>query len=88
MQATEATNGLVTGAQVEVLGVAEDDLCTEGFECVLGNGLDRAGGADGHEDGSLDGAVGQMKLGASTACLCFREDLKGGTHFLILAGRV
>ncbi len=58
VQAAETADGLVAGAEIEVISVAEDDLRTERFERVLGNSFDSACGADGHEDGSLDGAVG------------------------------
>ena len=87
MQAAEAADYLMTGAQVKVVGVAENDFSAEGLERVLRNGLDRAGCADGHEDGRLDGAVGEMKLGAAAAGCCFRDYFEGGTHFSILAGR-
>ena len=77
MQAAHAADGLVAGAQVEVIGVAEDDFGAERFERVLGDGFDGAGGADGHEDRGLDGAVGKMKLGAAAAGFCFRDDFEG-----------
>jgi hypothetical protein len=60
-----------------VICVAEDDFGAEGFECVLGDGFDGAGGADGHEDGGLNGAVGEMKLGATASGFCFRKDFEG-----------
>ncbi len=40
MQAAHAADGFVAGAQIEVIGVAEDDLGAEGFERVLGDGFD------------------------------------------------
>jgi hypothetical protein len=76
MQAAEAANGLVSGAEIEVIGVAENDFCAEGFERVLGDGLDGSGGADGHEDGGLDSAVRQMELGATAAGFSFRKNLE------------
>ena len=84
VQAAHAADGLVTGAQVEVVRVAENDFGAEGFKRVLGDGLDGAGGADGHEDRRLDGPVGQMELGAASAGLGFREDVEGQGHPLIL----
>jgi len=69
VQAAHAADGLVAGAQVEVIGVAQDDLRAEGFKHVLGNGLDGSGSADGHEDRGLDGLVRQMELGAASAGL-------------------
>ena len=88
MEAAHAANGFVAGAQVEVIGVSEDDLCVKGLEGVLGYGLDRAGGADGHEDGSLDGLMRQMKLAAAAAGSGFRKNLELEAHQRILSGRV
>jgi hypothetical protein len=76
MQAAEPADGLVSGAEIEVIGVAENDFCAEGFERVLGDGLDGSGGADGHEDGGLDSAVRQMELGATAAGFSFRKNLE------------
>jgi hypothetical protein len=58
MQAAHAADGFVAGAQVEMVGVAEDDFCAEGLERVLGDGFDGSLRADGHEDGGLDGLMG------------------------------
>jgi hypothetical protein len=65
VQAAKTADELVAGAQIEVIGVAEDDFRAERFQRVLRDGLDRAGGAYRHEDRGLYGAVGQIK--ASTA---------------------
>jgi hypothetical protein len=74
MKAAETADELVSGTQIEVIGVAEDDFRAQGFERVLRDGFDCAGGADGHEDRGLDGAMGEMELGAAAAGGCFRED--------------
>ncbi len=65
MQATHAADGFVSWAQIEVIGVAEDDLCAERFERVLRDGLDSALGADGHEDWCFDGLVRQDEAPAA-----------------------
>jgi len=62
MQPAHAADSLMARPQVEVVGVAEDDLRAQLFEHVLGDGLDGAGRAHRHEDRRLDGAVRQMKL--------------------------
>ena len=67
MEPAEALDELVAGAQVEVVGVAEDELRADVLKDGLGDGLDGALGADGHEDGGIYGAVGQVKAGATSA---------------------
>ena len=42
VQPAHAADGLVAGTQVEVIGVAENDLRAERFEHVLRDGLDRS----------------------------------------------
>ena len=53
MEATEAGDELFSGADVEVVGVAEDDLRTEGSEFLRCHGLDGCLRADRHEDWGL-----------------------------------
>ena len=79
---------LVAGAQVEMIGVAENDLRAEGFEHVLRDSFDRAGGADGHEDGSLDGLMRQMKLAAPAAGVGLVKQAELEAHLTILTGPV
>src|SRR5262249_55348655 len=57
VQAAVGGDDLEAGAQVEMVGVAEDDVRVERRRGELADGqaLDGAGGADGHEDGRLDG---------------------------------
>ena len=76
MQAAHAADQFVAGAEIKMVGVAEDNLRAEGFERVLGDSFDGALRADGHEDGGLDGAVRQMELGAAAAGCCFRKNLE------------
>ena len=77
MQAAHAADGLVAGAEIEMIGIAEDDLRAEGFEDVLRDGFDGAGCADGHEDRSFDGLVGKMQLRAASAGLSGVENVEG-----------
>jgi hypothetical protein len=51
VQPAHAPDGLVPGPQVEVIGVAQDDLRAQLFEHVLRNGLDRAGVPTGMKTG-------------------------------------
>ena len=57
VQAAHAADGLMARAQVEVIGVAENDLRAEGFKHILRDGLDRSLRADGHEDRRFDGLM-------------------------------
>ena len=57
MQAPELADLLDSGAQVEMVGIAEKNLNPEFFEQVLGNALDRGQGSDRHENRSFDFSV-------------------------------
>ena len=70
MESAHAANGFVTWAQVEMVGVAENDFSADGFEDILGNSFDRTGCAHRHEDGSFDGSVREMELRAASAGVC------------------
>jgi hypothetical protein len=85
VQAAHAANEFVTGTEIEMVGVAQDDFSAEGFERVLWDGLDGALRADGHEDRSFDGLVGKMKTGAAAAGGGFAKKLEERGHRLILA---
>ena len=67
MKAAHAADGFVAGAEIEVVGVAENDLRAERLKDVLRNGFHAAGGADGHEDRSFDGLMRQIDLRAAAA---------------------
>jgi len=56
-------------AEVEVIGVAENDFCAEGFQHVLRNGLHASGSSDRHEDWSFDRLVRKDELRAPSACI-------------------
>jgi hypothetical protein len=85
VQATETADGLVAGAEVEVIGVGEEDVGASGvradlFEEFVGDGLDGGGGADGHEDWGLHGAVGEMQGRAASAFGCGRGYFEAEGH--------
>jgi hypothetical protein len=88
MQAAHAANGLVAGTQIEMVGVAEDDFCAEGFERVLGNGFDGSLRADGHEDGGFNGLMGQEETAAAAAGGGFSQNLELQAHQRILSVRL
>ena len=84
MKAAHAANGFVAGAEIEMVGVAEDDFCAEGFERVLRDGFDGALRADGHEDWGLDGLMRQKKTAASATGGGLGEELEERGHVSIL----
>ncbi len=77
MEAAETIDGFVAGAKVEVIGVAEDNARGSFFSDLRGGqALDRGLGADGHEDGGFDDAVGRLEEPGSRTC-----DGAGGLDF-------
>lgn len=57
MQASEFANVFVSGAEIEMIGVAENDLRVEFFEEILRDTFYRADGANGHKHWCFDDAV-------------------------------
>ena len=55
----------MAGSQLEVIGVAENDLRAELLEFERVQGFDRSLGADWHEDRCFDDAVRQAQDSAS-----------------------
>ena len=88
VQSAHALDRLVAGAKIEMVGIAEDDLSAEIFEGSLGNSLDSAGRADGHEDRRFDGLVGQLKLSAAAAFQGGMDLVEGEGHGVILTAPV
>jgi hypothetical protein len=85
VQAAHAANEFVTGTEIEMVGVAEDDFGAEGFERVLWDGFNSTLRADGHEDRSFDSLVGKMKTGAASAGRGCVEELEVEAHQRILS---
>ncbi len=75
VKAAHAADYFVAGAEIEMVGVAEDDFCAERFERVLRDGFDGALRADGHEDRGFDGLVGEDETAATAAGGGFGEEL-------------
>ena len=88
VQAAQPANQLVPRPQIEMVGVAEDDLSAEVFEDILGDGFDGTLCADGHEDGGFDGLVRKVDAGAASAGGGCGEEVKAEGHFIILRGRL
>jgi len=86
MEAAHAADGIVTGAQVEVIGVAEDDFGAERFEDVLRYGFDGAGCADRHKDGRFDRGMRQNDASATAAGGGFGNEIEAEAHLRILSG--
>ena len=86
MQAAHAPNRLVSGPQIKMIGIAENDLRAKRFERVLRHGLHAAGGAHRHEHRRLHGLMRQMQLPAPAAVFRRVEQVECEAHFVILAG--
>ena len=71
MQAAGFFNEFGTGTKGEVVGVAENNLGVYIMKVLGGEGFDRALGADGHEDGGFDGAMGSVQ-NTRSGFGCFR----------------
>jgi len=56
-----STHHLGPWPQIKVVGVGEQHLDAQPLEVVLGDALDGAGGADGHEHGCLDNSVWRVQ---------------------------
>ena len=81
MQAAHAAYGFDSGTQVEVIGVAENDVRAQLFEGVLRNTFHRGYRADRHENRGPDLAVGRQEApGAGFAARLV--DVEGEGHCL------
>ena len=60
MQPARLADQLLAGADMQVVGVGEDDLRTDFIQFTRGHALDRCLCADGHENRGLDVAVRRM----------------------------
>lgn len=68
VQPAEPRHAFVTGAQVQMVGVAEDDLDTDLLQLLRQHPFDRALGADRHEGRCFNPAPACVYR--ATACLC------------------
>ncbi len=57
----------MSGTQIKMISVGEDDFRAEIFERLLGKGFDGGLRAHGHEERSFDGAVGRGQAAAARA---------------------
>jgi hypothetical protein len=70
----------VAGAEIEMVGVAEDDFCAERFERILRDGFDGALRADRLEDGGFDDLMREDETAAAAAGGGFGEELEEQAH--------
>ena len=79
MEAAEGTDELVAGAQIEVVGVGEEDGDAKVVgEIALRESFDGGLGADGHEDGGFDGSVRRVEQsGAGASVGAFGLEFEG-----------
>ena len=84
MQSARLLHQLLARAQVQVVGVGQDDLRAAVLQLVGRHGLDAGLGAHGHEDGRFDHAVGRVQPAATRARLLANVQqfkFKGSFHF-------
>lgn len=67
MQVSRLRHEVLAGAQVQMVGVGEDDLGVQVLEFLRRNGLDGRLRADRHIHGGLDDAVRRMETAAAGA---------------------
>jgi hypothetical protein len=80
MKPAELADQSVAGAQVEMIGVGEDDFRAELFERFLRQGFDGSLRAHGHEEGSLDRAMRRGQAAAPRAGGVGLRYFKGKLH--------
>ena len=68
------------GLQIQVIGVAEDDLGAEVVEVAVGHGLDRAARPDRHERRRLDDAVRRAQLAPARSAVTRGDGEAEGSH--------
>lgn len=86
MQAAEATNQLMAGAQIKMIRVGKNDFRAKPFERFLGERLDGGLRADGQKKRSFDHAVGRGETAAARAVGPGFQDGKGKTHSPSVSG--
>src|SRR5690349_7287754 len=87
MQPAKPTNSVMSGPQIEMVGIAEDDLSAERFKRVLRDGLHGPLRANRHKHRRFDGLVRQRNAPAPAPAYCFMDDFETSAHQMILAAR-
>ena len=90
VQAAASGHQFVAGTQIQMIGVAQNDLSADSLQIVGGYGFDAAHRAHGHEDGGSDGAVGGVQYARAGRAVRAVE-FKGagsGVHTSSFAGAV
>lgn len=68
MKAAEGLDGFMTRTKEEMVGIGEDDRRVDlGFQIAGHDPFDGGLSADGHEDGSRNGAVGSVEGASASA---------------------
>ena len=76
MKVAKPGDTLRSGAQHEVIGVAENDVRACGFDVVDEHGFDGRGGADRHEGGGSNDTARRCNL-AKARIAVIRQELEG-----------
>ncbi len=80
MQPAHFADQLVTRPEVKMVGIGQQDLRPDLFECRLGDALHRRGGAHRHECRGLDHSVRGGELSQAGAGWIGAENLKFEGH--------
>jgi hypothetical protein len=73
MEAATARDEIVAGPQIQVIGVAEQNVRAERLELLVRDALDRTLGADRHERRRLDDAMRRRHPSAARAGVGVRQ---------------
>jgi len=71
MQPPQSSDLIDSGTKVKVIGIAENDLCSESLKDVLGNTLNGRNRAHRHKDRRLDRGVGRNQAPSASSMACF-----------------
>lgn len=88
VEPAQLANEFVAGAQIQMIGVGQEDFGAELLESVLREGLDGRRRSHGHEERRLHGTVRRMQHTATRAGRIGLRYLKGKIHFLSVSGGV
>ncbi len=78
MQTAPPGNHIIAGPQVKMIGVAQNNLGVHGIQIMRVKAFYRPKGSNGHEDGSLDAAVGRDERACSGCSIRGFKGKKGG----------
>lgn len=86
MQTSMSGNEIVTGAEVQMIGVAENDFGSDGVQIIRRNGLDAAYSTHRHKDWRIDRPMSRLQCPCAGCTIrCVNMKSSGYVHCAILA---